>query len=66
VSAGTEALYAKRTCRREDFLCRTEPVGVVHGDGKPDEAEEKVEHYDEEREAEHGLVPLRREVVDRD
>ena len=38
----------------------------MHGDRKPDEAEEKVEHQDEEREAEHGLVPLWREVVDRD
>ena len=38
----------------------------MHGDRKPDEAEEKVEHDDEEREAEHGLIPLRREVVDSD
>ena len=37
----------------------------MHGDGKPDKAEEKVEHDDEKREAEHGLVPLWREVVDR-
>jgi hypothetical protein len=38
----------------------------VNGDGEPDEAEEKVEHDDEEREAKHGLVPLRREIIDRD
>ena len=38
----------------------------MHGDWKPDEAKEKVEHYDEEGEAEHGLVPLWWEVVDRD
>ena len=36
----------------------------MHGDGKPDKAEEKVEHYDEKREAEHCLVPLWREVID--
>jgi len=36
----------------------------VDGDREPDEAE--VKHHDEEREAEHGLVPLRREIIDRD
>jgi len=38
----------------------------VDGDREPDEAEEKIEHQDEEREAEHGLVPPRREIIDRD
>ena len=38
----------------------------MHGNREPDEAEEKVEHEDEDREAEHALVPFRREVVDRD
>ena len=57
---------AKRTRQGKNFFCRAEPVGAVHGDWKPDEAKEKVEHYDEEGEAEHGLVPLWWEVVDRD
>ena len=56
----------RRTCQGKDILRRTEPIGIVHGNREPDKAEEKVEHDDEEREAEHGLVPLRREVVDRD
>ena len=38
----------------------------MDGDREPDEAEEKVEHHDEERKAEHDLVPLRRELIDRD
>jgi len=54
------------TRRSEDELCGSEPVSVVDGDREPDEAEEKVEHHDEEREAEHGLVPPRWEIIDRD
>jgi len=38
----------------------------VDSDREPDEAEEKVEHDDEERETEHCLVPPRREVIDPD
>ena len=38
----------------------------MHSDREPDEAEEKVEHEDEDREAEHAFVPFRREVIDRD
>jgi hypothetical protein len=38
----------------------------VHGNREPDEAEEKIEHEDKDREAEHALVPFRREVIDRD
>ena len=38
----------------------------MHGNREPDEAEEKVEHEDKDREAEHTLVPLWREVIDRD
>jgi len=59
-------VFVLRTRRSEDEFCGTEPVRIVHGDREPDEAEEKVEHEDEDREAEHALVPLWREVVDRD
>ena len=38
----------------------------MHGNWEPDEAEEKVEHEDKDREAEHALVPFRWEVIDRD
>jgi hypothetical protein len=55
-----------RTSGSEDKLCGAESVGVVDGDREPDEAEEKIEHQDEEREAEHALVPPRGEVIDRD
>ena len=62
----TEKKNFGRTSGSEDKLCGAESVGVVDGDREPDEAEEKVEHQDEEREAEHGLVPPRGEVIDRD
>ena len=38
----------------------------MDGNREPDEAEEKVEQEDEDREAEDALVPFRREVIDRD
>ena len=58
--------FVKHTCRSEDKFGRTEPVRIVDGDREPDEAEEKVEHEDEHREAEYALVPFWREVIDRD
>jgi hypothetical protein len=58
--------FVTHTCRSEDKFGRTEPVGIVDGNREPDEAEEKVEHEDEHREAEHALVPFWREVIDRD
>ena len=61
-----QAFLRERTCHGKDVLCRTESIGVVHGDRKPDEAKEKVEHDNEERKAEHSLVPLCREVISRD
>jgi hypothetical protein len=38
----------------------------VDSDREPDEAEEKVEHDNKERETKHCLVPPRREVINRD
>jgi hypothetical protein len=58
--------FVIHTCRSEDKFGRTEPVRVVDGDREPDEAEEKVKHENEHREAEHALVPFWREVIDRD
>jgi hypothetical protein len=58
--------FVIRTCRSKDEFCGTEPVRIVHGNREPDEAEEKVEHEDKDRKAEHALVPFRREVIDRD
>ena len=61
-----KSFFFTRTRRSKDEFCGTEPVRVVHGNREPDEAEEKVEHEDEDREAEDALVPFRWEVVDRD
>ena len=58
--------FVTHTCRSKDKFCRTESVRIVHGNREPDEAEEKVEHEDKDREAEDALVPIRREVIDRD
>jgi hypothetical protein len=58
--------FVIHTCRSKDEFCRTEPVRIMHGNREPDEAEEKVEHEDKDREAEDALVPIRREVIDRD
>lgn len=58
--------FVIHTCRSEDKFCRTEPVSIMDSNREPDKAEEEVEHENKHREAEHALVPLWREVIDRD